>query len=145
MKWIKSVLSESILFNSLNEIDWLKSSILIFGLLLLLNEVNFIIRYFFDLFSLVPKINVSEPVSAVDQREYNAGRVIGMLERILIYFFLLMGEFAAIGFIIAAKGFTRFKELDKREFAEYVLIGTLISSLFAIVVALFIKYLSAHF
>jgi hypothetical protein len=145
MNWIKSVLSESILFNSLNEIDLLKSNILIFGLLLLLNEVNFIIRYFFDLFSLVPKINVSEPVSAIDQREYNAGRVIGMLERILIYFFLLMGEFAAIGFIIAAKGFTRFKELDKREFAEYVLIGTLISSLFAIVVALFIKYLSAHF
>ena len=39
------------------------------------------------------------------------------------------------GFVLAAKSFARFKELDKREFAEYVLIGTLISMILAIVAA----------
>ena len=34
--------------------------------------------------------------------------------------------------MLAAKGFTRFKELDDRDFAEYVLIGTLLSSSLAI-------------
>ena len=109
----------------------------------LLNEVNFIIRYFFEALSLIPKITDKEgkEIDEEDEKEYNAGRVIGMLERILILFFVLVNQFGAIGFIIAAKGFTRFKELDKREFAEYVLIGTLLSSVFAIAVAFLIKHL----
>ena len=123
--------------------DWLFVSAVIAGFLFLLNEVNFIIRYFFEALSLIPKIAGKEgmEIEQDDEKEYNAGRVIGMLERILILFFVLVNQFGAIGFIIAAKGFTRFKELDKREFAEYVLIGTLLSSLFAIAVALLIKQL----
>jgi hypothetical protein len=77
----------------------------------------------------------------IDMREYNSGRVIGMLERILIFFFVLADEFTAIGFIMAAKGFTRFKELDKKDFAEYVLTGTLMSALAAVLVALFVRRL----
>ncbi len=120
--------------------NWLLISITTAGFLFLLNEVNFIIRYFFEALSLIPKMN-DEAGRELDEKEYNAGRVIGMLERILILFFVLVNQLGAIGFIIAAKGFTRFKELDKREFAEYVLIGTLLSSLFAIAVALLIKQL----
>ena len=62
-----------------------------------------------------------------------------MLERILIFFFLMADQYTAIGFVLAAKGFTRFKELDNRNFAEYVLIGTFFSSLSAIILALIIK------
>ncbi len=121
--------------------SWLYISIV--TAVFLLNEVNFIIRYFFEALSVIPKITDKEgqEIEEEDEKEYNAGRVIGMLERILILFFVLVNQFGAIGFIIAAKGFTRFKELDKREFAEYVLIGTLLSSLFAIAVALLIKQL----
>jgi hypothetical protein len=79
--------------------------------------------------------------TGIDEKEYSTGRVIGMLERILIYFFVLINEFAAIGFIIAAKGFTRFKELDEREFAEYVLIGTLLSAASSIFTAIIVKQL----
>ncbi len=37
-----------------------------------------------------------------------------------------------IGFILAAKAFARSKELENRSFAEYVLLGTLVSTLIAI-------------
>jgi len=117
--------------------NWLKLNVILMGILLLINEVNFFIRYFFEVFDVIPKRANSE--QTLDEKEYNAGRVIGMLERILIFFFVMISQYAAIGFIIAAKGFTRFKELDQREFAEYVLIGTLLSSLTAIFIAILVK------
>jgi hypothetical protein len=39
-----------------------------------------------------------------------------------------------IAIVIAAKGIVRFRELDRREFAEYVLIGTLASTLLTIMI-----------
>jgi len=41
-----------------------------------------------------------------------------------------------------AKAFARFKELDKKAFAEYVLIGTLASILIALIAASFISSLN---
>ncbi|HEY0945090.1 MAG TPA: hypothetical protein VGD81_07470, partial [Opitutaceae bacterium] len=78
----------------------------------------------------------------VDAGEYNRGRVIGLLERALIYFFVLNGQFGAIGFTLAAKGFTRFKELEDRGFAEYVLIGTLLSSSLALGIGALVRNLT---
>ncbi|MEX2365403.1 MAG: hypothetical protein WD601_02270 [Pseudohongiellaceae bacterium] len=64
----------------------------------------------------------------MDDRENNAGRVIGMLERWLIYLVLVVAQtFNVIALILAAKGIARFQQLEEREFAEYVLIGTLAS------------------
>jgi len=119
------------------EVDFNKVNIIIFGCLVLLNEINFLVRYFFEFLKLYP-VNTNEN-KTIDENEYNAGRVIGMLERILIFTLILAGEITVIGFIIAAKGFTRFKELDKRDFAEYVLIGTLLSSFLALIISFFIK------
>jgi hypothetical protein len=118
--------------------DWQKNNLILCGGLFLINEMNFGIRYFFEIFSLQPK---GHNVEDIDKKEYNTGRIIGMLERILIFFFVLSEQFAAIGLIIAAKGFTRYKELDNRDFAEYVLVGTLLSSLSAIIVAVIVKSL----
>ena len=55
------------------------------------------------------------------------GATIGVLERLLIVTFVLIGAEAAIGFVIAAKTLARFKQLDDRGFAEYYLLGTLAS------------------
>jgi len=89
-------------------------------------------------------ITTDEASGGLDEREYNAGRVIGILERWLIYSVLVVSnEYAVIALIIAAKGFTRFRQLDQREFAEYVLVGTLASTLFTIWVALGIRFLVA--
>jgi hypothetical protein len=60
------------------------------------------------------------------------GRAIGSLERALALTLVLLGEYGAVGWIIAAKSLARFKALEEREFAEYFLIGTLASFLLAV-------------
>lgn len=58
----------------------------------------------------------------------NAGRMIGKLERGLIFLFLCVGEASATGFLIAAKSVLRFDTASKGQKAgEYVIIGTLAS------------------
>ncbi|MBL9216430.1 MAG: hypothetical protein JNG83_13215 [Opitutaceae bacterium] len=106
----------------------------LFGLLLTANEANLAIRAVFDWLDLKPR-SLPAGGGVVDVGEFNRGRVIGMLERALLYVFLLQGQYGAIGFVLAAKAFTRFKALDDRPFAEYVLIGTLLSACCALGVA----------
>jgi hypothetical protein len=58
------------------------------------------------------------------------GELIGYLERVLILTFTLVGSYAAVGFVLAAKSIFRFGELNKsddRSMTEYVLIGSLVS------------------
>ncbi|MGL4235898.1 DUF3307 domain-containing protein [Tabrizicola sp.] len=57
-----------------------------------------------------------------------AGRLIGLLERGLIFALVLLGQTGGVGFLIAAKSILRFGALkDDRAFSEYVIIGTLAS------------------
>jgi len=65
-----------------------------------------------------------------------AGTQIGILERIITLTFVLLGEYTAIALIFTAKSIARFEELKDRQFAEYYLIGTLSSILFALVIGL---------
>lgn len=60
-----------------------------------------------------------------------AGTWIGVLERVLIFFFVLIGQYEAIGLLVAAKSIIRLKE-GQQKMGEYVLIGTLLSILVAI-------------
>ena len=68
-------------------------------------------------------------------RDQNAGRYIGILERFLSVLFFLTGQYTAIAFTLTAKSVARFKELEKADFAEQYLVGTLTSQLLAIVSA----------
>ncbi|MCZ4222725.1 DUF3307 domain-containing protein [Pedobacter rhodius] len=71
----------------------------------------------------------------------NAGKYIGILERVLIFVFILTNHFEAVGFLLAAKSIFRFgdlKEAHDLKLTEYVLIGTLLSFGIAIVVSLMI-------
>ncbi|MBW8244543.1 DUF3307 domain-containing protein [Muricauda oceani] len=75
----------------------------------------------------------------------NAGTYIGMLERLFVFGFILMQQWAAIGLLIAAKSVFRFGDLNKgknRKLTEYVLIGTLLSFGLAILSGMFYVYLS---
>jgi hypothetical protein len=67
------------------------------------------------------------------------GATIGVLERLLIVGFLLVGAEAAIGLVVAAKTIARFRLLDDRDFAEYYLLGTLGSVTVALVTGLLAK------
>jgi hypothetical protein len=71
----------------------------------------------------------------IDPPTFAAGRVIGELERALLLLFALDGNYAAAGFLVAAKGFIRAREAAAPGFAEYVVVGTLASFLFAAAVA----------
>ncbi|GAB2537606.1 DUF3307 domain-containing protein [Rufibacter soli] len=67
-----------------------------------------------------------------------AGRWIGIIERVLIITFVLLNQYEAIGFLIAAKTIIRFKETDQRK-SEYFLFGTLLSISLSIFMALGMK------
>ena len=75
----------------------------------------------------------------------NAGRYIGILERLLVFLFVVLGRWEAIGFLIAAKSVFRFGDLKdsrNRKLTEYILIGTLLSFGIAIVTGILTLYIS---
>lgn len=60
----------------------------------------------------------------------NAGKYIGILERLFVFVFVVFGHWEGIGFLLAAKSVFRFgdlKESKDRKLTEYILIGTLLS------------------
>ncbi len=68
-----------------------------------------------------------------------AGKWIGIMERVLVLTFVLLQQFGAIGFLIAAKSILRFSDKDDhnpRKQTEYVLIGTLLSFTIALFIGL---------
>lgn len=68
-----------------------------------------------------------------------AGMWIGILERILVFIFIIGGWWSAIGFLFAAKSVFRFGDLSKenqRVKTEYVLLGSLMSFLLVIMIGL---------
>jgi hypothetical protein len=70
----------------------------------------------------------------------NAGKWIGILERVIVLILVLLNQYSAIGLVIAAKSILRFSEKDRQEAkTEYVLIGTLLSIGLAIITGLLVK------
>lgn len=69
-------------------------------------------------------------------RELRAGVWIGWLERALVFTFVLVGQFNAIGLVIAAKSILRFEYARKSAQSELVIIGTLASFGWAVGAAL---------
>ncbi len=71
----------------------------------------------------------------------DGGKMIGQLERALIFLFVMTGQSAGIGFLVAAKSILRFGEAkDDQTLAEYVLVGTLLSFGLAISAAAVTKF-----
>ncbi len=140
-EWVQT---HSALIPSLKPNIWQLLNVILLGMLLTANEVNLIIRLVFQMFQLEPRKVVEESASHKlvmtterDDKEYNAGRIIGILERwIIMVVILVTNQLSVVAFIMAAKSFARFKQLDEKVFAEYVLVGTLLSTFLTLVVAL---------
>jgi hypothetical protein len=78
----------------------------------------------------------------------NAGKYIGILERLFVFSFILLNQWSAIGLLIAAKSVFRFSDLSRakdRKLTEYILIGTLISFGLALSVGLLYMQLTNQF
>ena len=86
---------------------------------------------------------IFEEDDASDSLE-QAGKYIGILERLFVFGFIIINQWSAIGLLIAAKSVFRFGDLSKakdRKLTEYILIGTLLSFGIAITVGLFYNYI----
>lgn len=73
----------------------------------------------------------------------DAGKYIGILERLLVFAFIILDHWEAVGFLITAKSVFRFGDISnskERQLTEYILIGTLLS--FGIAILIGLLYLS---
>lgn len=102
---------------------------IIFSVFLCCLPANIWIQEFFKTFRL--KISTKKN----NKNDPNAGRLIGILERLLVYTFIVSNHFAAVGFLIAAKSILRFQDHETLK-TEYVLIGTMLSFGVAILLGL---------
>lgn len=78
----------------------------------------------------------------------NAGNYIGILERLLVFGFIITHRFEITGFLLAAKSIFRFgdlKEATDIKLTEYVLIGTFLSFGIALFTGFLIQFLILHF
>ncbi|HSJ68904.1 MAG TPA: DUF3307 domain-containing protein [Anditalea sp.] len=93
-------------------------------------------------------ISTWTPIVGVnDNSLQNAGKYIGILERLLIFTFIVTQHWEGIGFLIAAKSIFRFGDLQEskdRKMTEYILIGTLLSFSLAIIIGLAVS-ISANY
>lgn len=80
--------------------------------------------------------------SAKPPSSARAGHVIGILERMAMLTLVWLGQWSALGFVLAAKSVARFKELENRDFAETYLVGTLTSFLVACASGLLLRSLT---
>ncbi|CAD7815077.1 hypothetical protein CHRY9390_02912 [Chryseobacterium aquaeductus] len=72
----------------------------------------------------------------------SAGKYIGILERLLVFTFIMVNHWEGVGFMVAAKSVFRFSDLaqaKQRKLTEYVLIGTLLSFGIAVLTGILIK------
>ncbi|MEI6049332.1 MAG: DUF3307 domain-containing protein [Bacteroidota bacterium] len=100
--------------------------LIILSFLFCTKPANIMIKEVFRVFDIkVIKVGESEELP-------NAGKLIGIIERWLVLRFILLNQFEAVGFLLAAKSILRFKEAETLK-SEYVLIGTMLS--FAIAIA----------
>lgn len=116
-------------------IHWLHLNILLFGLLMILNEMNILTRFTLEKLKLPP---LGDEDQKINEDQFRTGRVIGFLERIFVFLFVLSSQYTAIGFIIAAKGIVRYPDFGGKTYTEYILIGTLLSVLCAMSIAYFV-------
>jgi hypothetical protein len=88
----------------------------------------------------IVKVIISRWTPTNDKKGHSladAGKFIGILERLFVFGFIISANWEGIGFLLAAKSVFRFGDLNEakdRNLTEYVLIGTLISFGIAIIV-----------
>jgi len=85
------------------------------------------------------KRGLPEIQEGIDELE-NAGLYIGWLERFLVVTAVVLRSPATVGFILAAKSIARYPEFRSFRFAEYFLIGTLLSVSLGIMGGLLLLY-----
>ncbi len=141
-----------IYFSNDIEFDTLFSSktiLFITAILMLTNVSSIVMKVIFSKWNLDNSKTNTDILDEDDNDESNtasleeAGTYIGILERLLVFLFIITNHWEGVGFLIAAKSIFRFGDLSKaknRKLTEYVLIGTLLSFGFAILTGIAFIY-----
>jgi Protein of unknown function (DUF3307) len=93
---------------------------------------------------IISKWNIDEHTDNSQASLSQAGTWIGILERLMVFGFVILNQWEGIGFLLAAKSIFRFgdiKNAKDRKLTEYILIGTLLSFGLAIGIGLGYVYL----
>jgi len=116
----------------------------ILGLLIILKPVGILIEkgeiwdFDKDKNKLLDK-TIIEIRTTPNESQKGAGKMIGYLERIIVFFLLINNQFGAIAFVLTAKSVMRFPEIGKSNNAsslvEFYIIGTLMSMTSVFIVA----------
>ncbi len=104
---------------------------------LLWDEILFIFL-FFILLNKVGNLLVRKLLAdrkTTDVSSFKNGKIIGILERVIVFLGIFIGEWSLVGIILALKTIARYKELDGKDNSEYFLIGTMASLLWAILMS----------
>jgi len=126
-------LETSIEFNLLNQ----DTLLLILCASFLTQPTSIIMKTIFS------KWNISK-ITKGNESLKDAGKYIGILERLLVFTFIIINQWSAVGFLITAKSVFRFGDLTaskERKLTEYILIGTLISFGIAVLIGLLYLHL----
>src|SRR5690606_10091342 len=84
-------------------------------------------------------VKSTETQVSSDNEMPNAGKVIGVLERILTLTFIIISQYSAVGFLIAAKSILRYGNNETLK-TEYILIGTMLSFGIAVIAGIIINF-----
>ena len=126
---------------SIEKIFLLNNLLVLTGFVFLSEPCSIIVKTFISKWTDFTQIK-SDVLQTVSLQ--NAGKIIGILERFLVFIFILVQHWEAVGFLITAKSVFRFSDLKQaqdRKLTEYILIGTLSSFGVAIVTAIVVRTL----
>lgn len=128
-------------FNSWAEFSWVMGNAKWLALAVALLSASKPANILVNLILRICKVTDSvEDVSDGEHGNFHSGALIGTLERALTIVFVVLGQYEAIGFLLAAKSILRFSETSKGgEKSEYVLTGTLLSLTIAVGLGLMIS------
>ncbi len=97
--------------------------------------------------SVTIKTTISKWAPYTEEKEneslQSAGKYIGIMERLFVFIFVVIGQLPAVGFLLAAKSVFRFGDLREskdRKLTEYILIGTLLSFGMALLLGLLTRH-----
>lgn len=93
-------------------------------LIIIVNPISITIRILLEPYR--PEAETKEGVE-------NAGALVGILERLIVFLLLSVDQYAAIGLVLTAKSIARYNRISEDPvFSEYYLLGTLLSMLLVI-------------
>lgn len=130
-----SFYSQEFSFDFLNNQEFLK---ILMAALFLTTPASIFIKILLSSWTPVPETQSSLQTESLS----SAGKYIGILERLLVFTFIMVNHWEGVGFMVAAKSVFRFSDLaqaKQRKLTEYVLIGTLLSFGMAVLTGILIK------